>query len=83
MSALLGSDSFELLDLDGEKESIEEVSALMAEVGATSIEDQGYLLDYLSQFEHYSEAALQLKGLNEMALSAAKIAGEGVTPEQI
>lgn len=83
MSALLGSDSFELLDLDGEKESIEEVSALMAEVGATSIEDQGYLLDYLSQFEHYSEAALQLKGLNEMALSAAKIVGEGVTPEQI
>lgn len=83
LSAILDSDSFELFNLDGEVETLEEVQALMQEVGATSIKDQEYLLNYLSQFEHYNDAVMQMQGLNELASSTAEIYGGNVDPEKV
>lgn len=83
LSAMLDSDSFELFNLDGEVETLEEVQALMQEIGATSIKDQEYLLNYLSQFEHYNDAVMQMQGLNELASSTAEIYGGNVDPEKV
>lgn len=79
------STEVDLLNLQGTTKTMEDLNELISSMGITDLEDQNYIADYLSQFEHWSEAGTQFKAINEYAADMVQVSDlpEGMTEADV
>ena len=71
------STELDLMNTRNQDNTLEDFQDIIEAAGATTLEDQQYLAEYLSQFSNWSQAAQEQMAINEYAMQIAKSGQSG------